>query len=314
MAGGLGLVGIVNDMSELRTQLDLAKSKLKSSPSPTSTSGDTLPIGVGLLPFIAKLEDVLPVLTDYKPVVVWLFAAQQIDDYAEWSSAIRKACPETKIWIQTGSVHSALHISRSASPDALILQGSDAGGHGYERGASIISLLPETRDTLAKEGFPDISLIASGGIVDGRGVAAALALGAQGIVMGTRFLASEEIVIHPKYQAAVLEASDGGQATVRSKVFDELRGKNIWPEEYDGRSLVVTSYRDWVEGMGIEDVRKLYAEEVGREPERRGYEVGGKGRAAIWAGTGVGLVGEVMGAGRIVESVREEARRVLEGL
>ena len=110
---------------------------------------------------------------------------------------------------------------------------ANAGGHGFEKGAGIVSLVPEVHDALARDGFSHIPLVASSGIVDARGVAAALALGAQGVVMGTRFLASEEVIVHPMYQAAVLQAQDGGQVTTRSKLFDELNGPNIWPAAYD---------------------------------------------------------------------------------
>lgn len=195
-------------------------------------------------------------------------------------------------------------------PDVLCLQGADAGGHGFERGAGIISLLPEAADALARAGFSHVKLVAAGGIVDARGVGAALALGAQGVVMGTRFLASKEVVVHPQYREAVLEAEDGGQVTVRSRVFDELQGPSIWPGEYDGRSLVVKSYRDFVDGMDMQEIRKLVGEEL--KQEDKGWKTGLQGRAAIWAGTGVGLVREVRGAGEIVESIRGEVKEVLE--
>ena len=74
----------------------------------------------------------------------------------------------------------ARHVAGTTKPDVLCIQGADAGGHGFERGAGIISLVPEVFDTLAREGFSHIPLVASGGIVDGRGVAAALTLGALG--------------------------------------------------------------------------------------------------------------------------------------
>lgn len=105
-------------------------------------------------------------------------------------------------------------------------------GHGFEKGAGIISLLPEVADALATEGYGNIPLVTAGGIVDGRGAAAALTLGAQGVVMGTRFLSATEANIHPKWRDAVLATSDGGQNTVRAKLFDELRGPNMWPERY----------------------------------------------------------------------------------
>lgn len=149
----------------------------------------------------------------------------------------------------------------------------------------------------------------SGGIVDGQDVAAALALGAKGVVMGTRFLATEEVIVHPRYQAAVLRARDGSQVTTRSKLFDQLSGPNIWPEAYDGRSLAVQSHKDSVDGMSLEDVRKAHKEAVSGED--KGYDTDSRGRAATWAGTGVGLVNNVESAAKIVENVRLRAKVVL---
>jgi nitronate monooxygenase len=115
----------------------------------------------------------------------------------------------------------ALDVAKSCKPDVLVIQGADAGGHGLVLSSSIISLLPECSDALNKEGFGHIPLIATGGIVDGRGVAAAMTLGASGICMGTRFLATPEAVITNGYQSAALKARDGGVNTSRTTVYDK---------------------------------------------------------------------------------------------
>ncbi|KAF2703769.1 inosine monophosphate dehydrogenase [Pleomassaria siparia CBS 279.74] len=307
LSGGLGLIGSVFDMDELRMNLETAKSALASDAELSSSK--TLPIGVGVLPFVLRIDKVLPLFKEFKPAVVWLFAAKEIEDYGAWASQVRAATPDSKIWIQCGSVAAALEMAKGAKPDVIVMQGADAGGHGFEKGAGIISLLPEAVDALAEAGFGSIPLVASGGIVDGRGVAAVLALGAAGIVMGTRFLAATETVVHPKYQAAVLAARDGGQITKRSKVFDELKGPNIWPQAYDGRSLVVQSWTDHLAGVGIDEIQKLHNEAV--TGADKGYAEDLKGRAAIWAGTGVGMVKKVESAKDIVEQTRKEAREIL---
>ncbi|KAI4915104.1 hypothetical protein J4E90_005142 [Alternaria incomplexa] len=304
LAGGLGMIGSLRSMDDLRKELGIAAEAFKDSPKLSASR--TLPVGVGFLSFVLKLEEVLPVFDDFKPAVIWLFVPKDLDDYAEWVPAIRKASPESKIWIQLGSVAAALHVAKIARPDVLCIQGADAGGHGFEKGASIVSLLPEVTDALAAEGFSHIPLVASGGIVDGRGVAAALTLGAEGVVLGTRFLASKEVNVHPMYQAAVLEAQDGGQVTTRSKLFDQLRGPNVWPELYDGRGLVAQSHKDFANGMSLEEIQNLHNEAAAGED--KGYNTGLRGRAAIWAGTGVGLVKEVQSAGEIVQKVREGAK------
>ncbi|KAJ9605640.1 hypothetical protein H2200_009489 [Cladophialophora chaetospira] len=300
-AGGLGVIGAVM-ANDLEKELGIAAEALK----PTQ-KGDIIPIGVGLLPFIVQLDSVLPILQRYRPAVVWLFAAKELTDYSIWAAKIRRVSPESRIWIQTGTVSAALKIAQSAKPDALILQGADAGGHGFERGASIVSLLPEATDVFKANGLDNTPLLASGGIADARGAAAAFALGASGVVLGTRFLAANETNAPPGYRELVLAARDGAQATVRSKLFDNVKGPNIWPEAYDGRSLVTESYNDHVRGVDIDQVREVHNKAVTGEDS--GY--GKTNRANVWAGSGVGLVNKLEDAADIVEEVRSGVTQIL---
>ena len=303
-AGGIGFIGSMDDMGALSSKLEEACTALLGTK--TSAADQTVPIGVGFLIFVAKLEEALPVIEKFKPAAIWLFAASALEDYATWALRTRSVSKSTKIWIQIGSVEGALKLARLCAPDVLVMQGSDAGGHGWEKGAGVISLLPETHDVLASNGFAHIPLVAAGGIADGRGVAAALALGAAGVVMGTRFLSAPETTLpHTGYREAVLAAHDGGQNTVRTKVFDELRGPNIWPTLFNGRGIVTDSYTDHLGGKGIEELRRLYAEAA--KGEGAGFGPQNK-RTIVWAGTGVGLVNEVKTAKQIVVEVREGAR------
>jgi nitronate monooxygenase len=88
-----------------------------------------------------------------------------------------------------------------------------------------------------------------------------------------------------------------------------LSGPNIWPEEYDGRSLAVRSYTNFADGMSLEDVRKSHREAL--KAGHKGYETDLRGSAAIWVGTGVGLVQTVESARDIVEKARTETREIL---
>lgn len=324
-AGGLGYIGAVFDMGELERELSLAQESLKdhnkNNNEETSSSTTTLPIGVGLLPFIAKLESALPVLEKFQPAVIWLFAARELDDYADWTKRLRAVLPHSSVWIQVGSASAALRVAKAQSddkeatqPDALVVQGSDAGGHGFERGASIVALVPETLDLLRSHNLGDIPVLAAGGIADARGAAAAFALGASGVVLGTRFLAARETIVpHRAYRDAVLAARDGGQNTVRSKLFDNVRGPNIWPDPYDGRSLVTASYTDFVQnGVAIEVVRERHNEAAKREDAGFGDGESSSGRRAnVWAGAGVGLVNKLEDAADIVTEVRAGVGQVL---
>lgn len=324
-AGGIGFIGTVRDITgETARELAEARNLLSASGHFNPNDDDenaVLPIGVGFLPCLASLEDCVEVVKAHRPAVVWFFAARELGDYALWTRRMREASPASKVWIQVGSVAAAVEVAGTCEPDVLVVQGIDAGGHAFEKGAGVISLLPEVADALREreqqqqqqkpsvEGRK-IALVASGGIVDGRGVAAAYALGASGVVMGTRFLASEEVSLpHRRFQDVILATRDGGQNTVRAKVFDELMGPNVWPEVYDGRSVVTESYVDLKRGKGIDDVRALFAEAEKAEPMGFGD---GKvvGRATVWAGTGVGLVNEVKPAGDIVRDARNVAKAI----
>ncbi|KAL2803025.1 hypothetical protein BJX63DRAFT_413300 [Aspergillus granulosus] len=162
------------------------KAESKSEAGSESGSADLLPIGVGIIVLGMKPSSFLPLLAQYKPALVWLSFGES-RDFKHWAESIRHTSPNTKVWVQPGSVRAALDVAHSCHPDALVLQGGDAGGHGHARGPSIVTLLPEVADTLFQNGIDDIPLIATGGTMDGRGVAAALPLSAAGVVMGQDF-------------------------------------------------------------------------------------------------------------------------------
>ena len=303
-AGGLGQIGSANDLQALDGHLTSAAKDLQR------TSEDLLPIGVGFLLFLADVEEAMGVIGGHRPAVIWLFAAKEVGDYATWAARVRRVSPGSMVWVQVGSVKDALRVGKEAEPDVLVVQGADAGGHGLTRSAGLVTVLPEVRDALVEAGLGGVMVVGSGGVTDGRGVAAALSLGADGVVMGTRFLAASETNLHPNWKAEVVSTSDGGQKTVKSMLFDELKGPSIWPEGYDGRGLANASSGDFDRGIGIDEVRKLFAE--ASQEKDGGFGQDGKGRAAMWAGTGVGLVKKEQTAAEIVEEVRAGAQKALE--
>jgi nitronate monooxygenase len=185
--------------------------------------------------------------------------------------------------------------------DVLVAQGSEAGGHGGTR--ATFTLVPEIADLIAKRA-PATLLCAAGGIADGRGLAAALMLGADGVVVGTRFWASAEALVPAPLQLAALEA--GGDATVRQKVLDIVRGR-AWPERYTGRVLLNEFVREW---LGRED--ELRAD---KSQQTTRYEAAARaadpGVAATIVGEAIGLIHGVEPAGMIVERMAADAERLL---
>ena len=118
-----------------------------------------------------------------------------------------------------------------AGATAIVAQGTEAGGHGGARAS--FPFVPEAADYLAVHS-PDTLLLAAGGIADGRGLAAALLLGADGVVLGTRLWAAQEALTHDAALARAFAAS--GDDTVRTRAVDALRGVP-WPDDFSFRVL-----------------------------------------------------------------------------
>lgn len=308
-AGGLGFIGAGSDLEQLDSFLSEAAELIKAKPDLQRVRAQTgsLPIGFGFFNWApAKdLERVVDAVKQRSPAAVWMFGAHKNEDYNALAERVRQASHgRTKIWIQVGTVADGIEVAIQAKPDVLVVQGTDAGGHGLEKGAGIITLLPELHDTLkAKALLHTIHLVAAGGIIEGRGLAAALLLGAEGVALGTRFLASEEATIADSYRREIVRASDGGSNTTRTKLYDQLRGTTLWPEMYNARAVVNQSYYDAEAGMPLEENKRLY--DVAMQEGDAGWGV--QGRLTTYAGTGVGLVTRVMKAGDIVRQVRADA-------
>jgi len=273
-----------------------------------------VPVGVGFITFhpstlphfINSLKSILP---QHKPAVVWLFAPAETKPgtHASIIPGLKDLGRSwnIKVFVQVGSV-SAARSAVLEGADVIVAQGVDAGGHQWTQGCGIVSLVPEIRDLLTSEfGGKEVALLAAGGIMDGRGVAAALALGADGVVMGTRFITARESPAPETTKKVLLEASDGGATTVKSTVHDDVQGTGFWPVLYDGRAVIGESYRDHLGGTSKE-------ENVGKF--KAAAKVGDASRKTVWAGTGVGLAREEMSAREIIEGAQKLARKVAGGL
>ena len=306
-AGGFGFLAAGTNVSELKNELRRASDLFKTSPIKHASS-DVLPIGVGIINWGVEIETVTAAFAEHLPAAVWFFAPRQNQDLVNWTNSIREMSKrKTKVWVQIGTVADAVEIAKLCQPDILVVQGSDAGGHGLAQSAGIVSLLPEVADALQQIGMGCIRLLAAGGIVEGRGAAACLALGAAGVVMGTRFLASHEACIAKGYQEDVIKARDGGVCTIRTTVYDHLRGTTGWPNKYNGRGVVNQSFVDAKNGMDVDENKRLYDEAIMKGDD--GWRE--RGRLTVYAGSGVGLVEKVMLAEDIIKEVRTKAAQIL---
>ncbi|KAL2127773.1 hypothetical protein VTI74DRAFT_10189 [Chaetomium olivicolor] len=310
-AGGFGFIGPGEKPEATAVDLETAKGLVVASDM--GQSGTVLPIGVGFQIWNGDLEVSASTIAQYKPAAVWLFAPRHGQtDVDVWTKRLREASPETKIWLQIGTLREALDAVHSTSPpDVLVVQGAEAGGHGRAtHGVGFITLLPEIADATRGSGIP---LVAAGGIADGRGVVAALGVGAAGVAMGTRFLACYEARIKKGYQDEVVRATDGGANTVRTHLYNHLRGTFGWPEQFSPRTIINQSWVEQQAGVAFEDLKKRHDEAVGKGDAAWGPQ----GRTATYAGANVGLIRSVEGAAAIVEGARGEAAeivRILSGL
>jgi nitronate monooxygenase len=316
-AGGLGFLGPGDKPEQLEKELSEARelvqeiNQLKDYLAPGSSP--ILPIGFGIQTWCGDLvitKSILQKIADtHPPCAAWLFAPRNGQkELDEWAAAIRAASPRTEIWIQLASITDCAAAAQSPeAPDVLVVQGSDAGGHSLTKGAGLITLLPEISDKLAELGST-IPIVAAGGIADARGAAACFALGASAVVLGTRFLVTSEARINPGYQKAIIDGSDGGQTTVKTQLYNHLRGLTTWPPEFDARGLSNASWREHEAGVDFGKIKELHAEAVKKGQGAWGQN---EGRTATYAGTNVGLIKKILPATEIVMSIRGEISSIL---
>jgi nitronate monooxygenase len=136
---------------------------------------------------------------------------------------------------------SQIDMALKAGAAVIVVQGTEAGGHGASR--STLPFVPEAADYL-KQRSPETLLLAAGGIADGRGLAAALMLGADGVVVGSRFWASDEALTPKLHTDKAIEAS--GDGTIRTRALDAVRGVP-WPKEYSFRFLKNKLADEWAD-------------------------------------------------------------------
>src|SRR5690625_934955 len=177
--------------------------------------------------------------------------------------------------------------------DAVMVVGQEGGGHIGRNDTGTIVLTPDIVDHVS------IPVVASGGIVDGRGLMASLALGAEGIEMGTRFIATKECVhAHPHYQQAILDADETSTVVIkRSLGFPARALKNEWTDqilELEAKQATYEQLSDLISG----EANKRYIHE--------GVENEGYG----WAGQGVARIHDIPTVEELIQSIIEEAERI----
>lgn len=277
-AGGLGMVGGgYGELPWLRRELDLVSAATRR------------PWGVGLITWHASREAVALALS-YEPAA-FFFSFGDASPYVDAVKA--RGCA---LVCQVQDLRGARE-AKAWGADFVVAQGTEAGGHGAAR--ATLPLVPAVVDAVAP-----LPVLAAGGIGDGRGLAAVLALGACGAVIGTRYCATHEALMHPLAVQRLLRA--GGDQTVRTRVFDVSRGYD-WPSPYTGRALGNRFVERW---HGRESALGADAEALARyrgAQERADFD-----EALVWGGEVVDLIDAVEPAGPLTERIARQAERQLE--
>jgi nitronate monooxygenase len=276
-AGGFGIIGGgYGDEDWLTREMDAA--------------GDAR-VGVGFITWsMARNPRLLDLVLERRPPAVML----SFGETGPHAEKTKRAGALLICQVQTLE-HAREAVSNGA--DVLIAQGAEAGGHGISRGT--FPFVPAVADA-----YPNIPLVAAGGVGDGRGLAAALMLGADGVLVGTRFLASLEAAALAAAKDRIVAAT--GDRTIRSILFDIVR-QNVWPAPYTGRVLRNEFAEKW---RGREtELLQHQTEEAARFAEARSR--GDFSTAAVIAGEVVDLIADVPPAGEIVERMVREATLLL---
>jgi nitronate monooxygenase len=222
-AGGLGIVGggyagTLGGEPDLESELAQASSEK---------------VGVGFITWaLAKAPDVVSNALRYSPFCVFL----SFGDPRPFAAPIRDSGALLICQIQ---FLSQIDMALEAGAIAVVAQGTEAGGHAASR--STLPFVPEAADYL-KQHSPETLLLAAGGIADGRGLAAALMLGADGVVVGSRFWSSAEALTPKPHTDKASTAT--GDSTIRTRTLDALRG-TPWPNEYSFRFLNNQLATEW---------------------------------------------------------------------
>ena len=277
--GGLGLLGGGNgDLGWLAREL------------PIVADGTDKPWGVGFQSWAIDVGTVERVLSQNPRAVTLSFG-----DPSAFAGPIRQA--GAALIIQVTDLEEARQAV-DLGADVIVAQGTEGGGHGARRGRSTLPFVPVVVDLAAPT-----PVLAAGGIADGRGVAAALALGAAGALIGTRFQATVEALVDPSISKAIVEGR--GEDTERSTVLDIARGSR-WPSRYSARTLGHPFLDKW---RGRED--ELATDADAKRAYQDGVARGDLLPLPVWASEAVDLINDLPSAADLVGALAAQAEDAL---
>ncbi|WP_378955460.1 enoyl-[acyl-carrier-protein] reductase FabK [Pelosinus sp. sgz500959] len=274
-AGGLGLIGAGHMPPDvLRTEIQKAKTLTNKV------------FGVNIMLMSPFVKEVMQVVIDEKVAVITTGAGNP----GEYIPALKEI--GTKIIPVVASVALAKRLER-IGVDAIIAEGQESGGHIGE--ISTMSLIPQIADAVS------IPVIAAGGIADSRGFVAALALGAQGVQIGTRFVASLECIAHDNYKTAVLKAKDRSTVVTGIATGHPVRViTNKFTRDYEAMEKNGASPEE-LEGMGAGKLRIAVRE-------------GDVDNGSVMIGQIAGMIKNIKSVDDIIQDIMRDIPTVLNGI
>jgi NAD(P)H-dependent flavin oxidoreductase YrpB (nitropropane dioxygenase family) len=273
-AGGLGVLGA--------TQHGPAEMAREAAAIRTLTGK---PFGLNLLLFRERPEQYDGLLA-----APWPNLDQDLAGYVSRAHAVG-----ARFMHMVSTVAEAKAAAR-AGADVIVAQGTEGGGHVGVMGT--MPLVPMVVSAVAP-----VPVLAAGGVADGRGLAAALALGADGVLLGTRFLASDEAPIAKGFKDAIVESD--GHDTLVTDIPDVAHGQ-VWPGAY----VRVRRNRFIEEWMGRENELRRHRAEVSAGL-RAAAKAGDPDRGAVMLGQTAGLIDRVEPAGDLVRQISRDAEAIL---
>ena len=278
--GGLGMIGGGRgDADWLQRECALA------------ASGTERPWGIGLLSWAID-QDTIAAAIAWRPAAIML----SFGDPAPFAPAIHDAA--IPLIVQVTSMAEA-RGALDVGADVVVAQGTEAGGHGG--GRSTLPFVPAVVDVAGA-----VPVLAAGGIADGRGLAAALVLGADGAVIGTRFEATTEALLDADEATAILAA--GASDTILGRVADVAADAG-WPAVYPARTLRNAFTDTW---QNRED--ELGDDDEALNEFRAGVDRADMDYVPVWAGEAVDLITELHGASALVGRISAEAVDALDSV
>jgi nitronate monooxygenase len=316
-AGALGFIaaGHLRDVSQLDAEIALFR---KTAPADA-------PLCIGLISYSALRDSAgwaryKSVLERHRPQVVQFFAPAIVNSLSGESRVSNVSMAQqysAKVVAQVGSVQEGME-ALDAGVDCLVAQGSEAGGHGLRRELGNGTLALAARLVrLAAKSHPHVPVLAAGGIVDGRGVAAVLALGCDGAVLGTRLWASQE-AMGPDVFKERLVAAASCDDVVRSTVFDHIQNvytATPWPEPFDSVGALRNATSDTWDNRPQDLKKELIVENSNLVSGfRQAQKVEDADAVAVLCGQGVGEIDSIDPAFDIINRINEETMSVIRSM